>query len=269
MFQIHYKYQGNDGVLNHSRAVPDQSFQGITPGLALKYVSHGTEIYLVDGHQIPVSSGNFILLPKGIPFHAISSTKTSITEGYCLDIYESSFCESADFYVGNNNLFGLSFPMWEGLFTNMCSGDARTMLNGLTDVSTHIHGFMELVKKMEAPLKVHAKKTEVQRDLTVRLISTHTYLQQNFCKKIQLDSLARWVGLSKFHLLRLYKDCMGYTPHEFQMHLRMEKARELLLLPRSITSIALEVGFHDSAAFSNQFRKFHHMSPREFRATSI
>ena len=54
---------------------------------------------------------------------------------------------------------------------------------------------------------------------------------------------------------------------EYQTRQRMGLARELLdWTHRTISSIALQVGYPDPLYFSRQFRRIHAMSPSEFRS---
>jgi AraC-like DNA-binding protein len=79
-------------------------------------------------------------------------------------------------------------------------------------------------------------------------------------------SIARCCGLSP----RTVQDAfarMATTPSAHVMQLRLRKARALLLRDpqRSVTEIAFEVGFNDSAYFSRRFRRHFGLSPIECR----
>lgn len=50
------------------------------------------------------------------------------------------------------------------------------------------------------------------------------------------------------------------------MRTRIQHAQELLKQPqRSITDVAFAVGFDDSNDFTRQFKKYVHVTPREYR----
>ncbi|OLE62809.1 MAG: hypothetical protein AUG04_08125, partial [Deltaproteobacteria bacterium 13_1_20CM_2_69_21] len=51
-------------------------------------------------------------------------------------------------------------------------------------------------------------------------------IQERFAQTISLGALADGVGLSKFHLLRLFREEIGTTPHAYQLQLRISCARE-------------------------------------------
>jgi AraC-like DNA-binding protein len=79
-------------------------------------------------------------------------------------------------------------------------------------------------------------------------------------------SIARCCGISP----RTVQDAfarMATTPNAHVTQLRLKKARALLLRypQRSVTEIAFEVGFNDSAYFSRRFRRHFGLSPIECR----
>ena len=81
-----------------------------------------------------------------------------------------------------------------------------------------------------------------------------------------LSEVARVVGLSPFHFLRLFKRETGVTPHRFLMQTRVRKAIALLReTSRPVTEIAFAVGFGDLSNFINFFRREVGCSPSQFR----
>jgi AraC family transcriptional regulator len=72
--------------------------------------------------------------------------------------------------------------------------------------------------------------------------------------------------LSPFHFLRLFSSVLGVTPHQYLIRSRLRRAARLLADDaRSITDIALEVGFGDLSNFVRTFHRAAGVSPRTFR----
>ena len=66
---------------------------------------------------------------------------------------------------------------------------------------------------------------------------------RNAHEAIDLEGAAREAGLSPFHFLRLFRDVLGVTPHQYLVRARLRHAARLLAdEDRSITDIALDVG---------------------------
>src|SRR5262249_5663387 len=83
---------------------------------------------------------------------------------------------------------------------------------------------------------------------------------------IDLETAAREVGLSPFHFLRLFASALGVTPHQYLVRSRLRHAAALLTdNARSITDVALDVGFGDLSNFVRTFHRAARVSPRGFQ----
>ena len=99
-----------------------------------------------------------------------------------------------------------------------------------------------------------------------RAVRTALWIDANADQPIALASCAREAQLSPFHLLRLFADVLGVTPHQYLVRARLRHAARLLADgARSITDVALEVGFADLSNFVRTFRRAAGVSPRSFR----
>ncbi|MGD8192697.1 helix-turn-helix domain-containing protein [Brevibacillus ginsengisoli] len=92
------------------------------------------------------------------------------------------------------------------------------------------------------------------------------YLQEEFTSELFLDQVARISGVTKFHLIQLFRKQLGTTPSQYLTELRLKKARWLVqFTAQDITSIAFEAGFGSLSAFQRSFKKRYGMSCREMR----
>ena len=88
------------------------------------------------------------------------------------------------------------------------------------------------------------------------------WMDANAHEPIGLDSAAGEAGLSPFHFLRLFRDVLGVTPHQYLVRARLRRAARLLAdEERSITDIALDVGFADLSNFVRTFHRAAGVSP--------
>ena len=69
----------------------------------------------------------------------------------------------------------------------------------------------------------------------------------------RLVLMARRVGLSPFHLIRQFRAVFGWTPHQYRIRVRVQRARELLGDGGSVTDACMEVGFSSLGSFSRLF----------------
>jgi transcriptional regulator GlxA family with amidase domain len=81
-----------------------------------------------------------------------------------------------------------------------------------------------------------------------------------------IDELARTLNTNRVRLTRAFDADMKTSPALFWRMIRLLQSRELLYgSRRTITEIAYETGFSDTAHFCSSFRKHYGMTPQEFR----
>lgn len=94
-------------------------------------------------------------------------------------------------------------------------------------------------------------------------------MQENLAEEFEMKDLARSVGLSRPHFFKLFKQQMGVTPNIYMNTLRSEQAIEdLLSTGKSVTDIALDLGFSSQASFTRFFSSNVGIAPSEYRRVS-
>lgn len=94
------------------------------------------------------------------------------------------------------------------------------------------------------------------------------YIKSRHAENISLTELSSLANLSSFHLLRVFRDQVGVPPHEYQTHMRINEARNLLRDGHSIAEAALKVGFFDQSHFSRNFKRITGMTPGYYSSYS-
>jgi len=99
-----------------------------------------------------------------------------------------------------------------------------------------------------------------------RVIDAALWLDDHAEQPIDLAAAAAVAGLSPFHFLRLFAAVLGVTPHQYLIRCRLRHAARLLAdHDRSVTDVALDVGFADLSNFVRTFHRAAGVSPRAFR----
>jgi AraC family transcriptional regulator len=99
-----------------------------------------------------------------------------------------------------------------------------------------------------------------------RAIEAALWLEERSHDAIDLETAGRAAGLSPFHFLRLFANVIGATPRQYVIRARLRNAARLLAdHDRSITDVALDVGFADLSNFVRTFHRAAGMSPGRFR----
>lgn len=99
-----------------------------------------------------------------------------------------------------------------------------------------------------------------------RAVEIALWIDENAQEPMDLEGVAGKAGLSPFHFLRVFSRALGVTPHQYLVRSRLRRAAKLLVeKERSVTDIALDVGFADLSNFERTFRRAAGVSPGRFR----
>lgn len=96
------------------------------------------------------------------------------------------------------------------------------------------------------------------------------FMNENFTQPISLEDLSKSLGVSKYHLSRVFSDKINVSFNDYLNGLRAGFARNLLAgTGRSVTEIAYDCGFQSVRTFNRAFQKIYAESPRKYRNTQI
>lgn len=101
-------------------------------------------------------------------------------------------------------------------------------------------------------------------DMNVEKVITH--MLDNIGGSLSLQQMSGFTNLSKYHFIRLFKEITGYTPVDYYIRLKIQKACELLEESNvTISSISTAMGFSSPYYFSLTFKRIVGKSPRYYR----
>jgi AraC family transcriptional regulator len=87
------------------------------------------------------------------------------------------------------------------------------------------------------------------------------YIVAHLDEQIEVATLANMAGRSPFHFTRVFAQSVGLTPHRYIVHLRLQRAIELVREGRSgLADIAAATGFADQSHLSRWVRRAHGVS---------
>lgn len=85
-----------------------------------------------------------------------------------------------------------------------------------------------------------------------------------------IDILSREVGISRTHLHRKMKECVGISTSDFIRNIRLKKACDLLINRNiDISQIAYAVGFKNVGYFATLFKRYYGITPTEYRNNKL
>ncbi|HET8728202.1 MAG TPA: AraC family transcriptional regulator [Alphaproteobacteria bacterium] len=92
------------------------------------------------------------------------------------------------------------------------------------------------------------------------------YLEAHFAEEVDLATLAAVAGLTRHHLIRLFKRETGLTPHAYLTDCRVRAARRQLASGVAPAEVAADCGFFDQSHLTRAFKSRMGVGPGAFRA---
>jgi AraC-like DNA-binding protein len=92
------------------------------------------------------------------------------------------------------------------------------------------------------------------------------FIHLNYQHNISVEDMGRFLHLSPYHLIRIFKKYTGYSPHEYLNIVRINRAADLLCeSDLRVHEVAEKVGFGSVNSFIRNFKKQKGVPPAKFR----
>jgi AraC-like DNA-binding protein len=239
----------------------DQPFVELHEGFTVSYVRKGSFGYRVRGRTFELIAGSILVGRPGDEY--VCTHDHHVCGDECL-----SFALAPELVESIGDAAGIwrvgALPPLPEL---MVLGElAQAAADGASDVGLDEVGLLLAARLVEAVSGGKRKRAEAPARDRRRAVEAALWMDANAHEPIDLESAAQEAGLSPFHFLRLFRDVLGVTPHQYLVRCRLRRAARLLADDaRSITDIALDVGFTDLSNFVRTFHRAAGVSPRGFR----
>lgn len=102
-----------------------------------------------------------------------------------------------------------------------------------------------------------AHRELVQRARSILLATVNDHLT--------LSMIASRLGVSEFHLCRVFREQTGMTLHEYRTELKLRKALEMLPEANNLSRLAFDLGFSSHSHFTDTVRRRFGRTPGELR----
>ena len=92
------------------------------------------------------------------------------------------------------------------------------------------------------------------------------YIRKYYHQKICIPDIAEALGVSESHLSRIFKKETGESIQKYSMHMRIERAENLLKYSEaSLTEISEYLCFSSQSHFGKVFKVYKNMAPKQYR----
>lgn len=110
----------------------------------------------------------------------------------------------------------------------------------------------------------YGEKHETQSTLSPFILSVLDYINQHYCEKLSLSSIADDFFVSKYYLSHTFNSVVGTSVHRYITLKRLINAKQMLASGIKPTTVAANCGFNDYAGFYRAFTGEYGITPTEY-----
>ncbi|MFA9557030.1 AraC family transcriptional regulator [Evansella sp. AB-rgal1] len=234
---------------------------------SLWFITKGKGELYIDGTSYPAEAGKIFFLKPNMNCERVSDTDDSLEYYFVRFTYASAYLYKEQWTFASE--IESEFPLL-GMYNLQNPPQVMNLLEQIYELKKHRGSIVMMKKKLlftELLLTIiqDFKAQKITGDTTNSIDSTVDFLSSHYQEKITLNYLSQLAGMSESHYSRLFKKIIGYSPMDYLRHVRMDRAKELIVLSDfRLKAIAQSVGYHDEFYFSRTFKKVVGVSPTEF-----
>jgi len=122
---------------------------------------------------------------------------------------------------------------------------------------------LDIDRKTQSPFTIF-KGQKIHEDPDIIKVQEH--IEKNFQEKITVDELSEEFGIGRRTLERRFKKATNNTVVEYIQRVKIEASKKELETGRkTVSEVMYDVGYTDTKAFREVFRKVTQMSPLDYR----
>lgn len=228
----------------------------MTWGVEEKTASVYTRIYFIEGGDVLYESetekkrlkkNHIYCFPNKVPYRIVQNPKDCLSCTYVhIDITPYVISNLREISIERDPLAGCLM----NAFRESCSG-----LLG------------------EATVKVQQKLSDAMMEylicrgqlevIDVKISDSILYMIQHIKEELEIEKLSAISGYHPQYYIRLFKKCMGMTPHQYLIQYRMKMALILLNNGMNVSKTAEQVGYKESKNLCRAFKATYGILPHQ------
>lgn len=254
--------------------------------ISIKYIVSGTESYSVGGRGIQVPHGTYLLVNDGRQVECLPGLESEAISVFLnkevvqdvINVCRKKEVRLLDIPFDDSNI---RFEFMEHPFSQKDElGDRlkrlyqKIMAQGTPDTrfveETYFSIAESLVfaqdKVQREVRRIDKVKKSTREELYKRLLLARDYIASTTRYEFNFSLLCAQCGLSKYHLIRLFRSVFGMTPYRYYLNCKVEESKSFLKNKGlRIKDVAYDAGFTDVHSFSKIFKGVTGLSPSHYR----
>lgn len=233
-------------------------------GFAIGVIEAGAETFHCRGATWVAPAGSIVVINPGEPHTGQAATR----DGWTYRMFYPEACllqrASCDVTERPCDVPFFASPVIDDQVT---AATLRRLHDTLETSTSTLERETRLVDAFSLLVMRHADVTPVAtpggraRALVERM---RRYLDECYVENVTLDELSHLVGLSPFHLLRVFRREVGLPPHAYLTGVRVAQAKHLLSTGQPAAEVARAVGFVDQSHLTRHFKRLIGITPGQY-----
>jgi AraC-like DNA-binding protein len=94
------------------------------------------------------------------------------------------------------------------------------------------------------------------------------YIASHLNEDISIATLSDLTGYHPHYFIKLFKQAMGMSPHQYILRTRLQEAARILRSGGTVSEAAYKVGYADTSSFARAFKSYYGVQPGRFTQES-
>ena len=274
----HLRHLKGNRVIFYSNLQEDECVgNGFETDYLIKFVSKGHELFQINGNKIRLGKNSLFLVRPGSEMKQLEvrgngfmiSFNTKLMNEVFDDLNRSEHEEYTANHHQGNDIFYLDSEIkgFGGYFNDLFS-----FLKGTTILEKDTFLFKSVARQLlliqeevnEKKNRLSFKSPRTKLTILNKLNIVKEYIETNSREKISLQILSEISCMSKYHLLRSFKEVFGITPYQYSLNVKLKEIHLKIVTSDSIDSLsdlAIEFGFSEYSLFYKHYKRLYKVKP--------
>ncbi|MGI6007635.1 MAG: AraC family transcriptional regulator, partial [Ruminococcus sp.] len=242
--------------------------------LELLFIRTGSGSYIVGDECFDIKPGNIIVCNPGVlhdelPEHNrhLSMLSLAVTNLKIKDLPKNHLIpDTVKPILRMDKSMVLMESIFQSIFDSLTFGSESSQETNIYLTQALLSLVLHAFEEYGRPAQNHFDS----KDGSSLLHDIKQYIDENYAEKLSIPQISEKFFISQSYLSHLFKKKLGFSPMQYIARRRIGEAQSMLVLSdKSVTDIAIEVGFDNLSHFNVQFKKYVGLSPMTYRKKYI
>ena len=227
--------------------------------------------YMIEGRSYDLKPYDIVLVKQGdihkltvdnsCPYERIIVyISPNFMNAYQTENYDLSYCfQKAD--QEHSNVLRIPSPEKSSLFRSISNLEHSFTDGGYASELYRQVMFLEFMIHLNRAARKNRLEYIDTDNCNEKVLAILDYVGEHLCENLSIDLIASQFYISKYYMMRLFKQETGYTLGQYISQKRLLLAKELLSSGAPGTQVCYDCGFKDYSTFSRAYKQLFGVTP--------